>query len=256
MDLKEFFIQNSKVALAFSGGTDSSFLLYYAIKNGVDVLPIFIKSPFQPEFELQDAKKIASELDIELNIITIDLNGCNQILENTEKRCYYCKKNIFSHLIEEAKALGYTTIIDGTNASDDISDRPGFKALLEYGILSPLRICGITKDEVRALSKKASLFTHNKPSYSCLATRVKAYMPITNELLQKIERAENLLFSLEFNDFRFRVLDNDTGKIQVKKDELTKAQGEIIKIRELLCNDFKNITVDMEVFRWASLKKY
>lgn len=249
MNLNDFFSQHKKVALAFSGGTDSAFLLYSAAKNGADVTAYYVSSPFQPQFELRDAKRLAKELNAKLKIINVNLDGHSEILENSPLRCYYCKKNIFSSLIREAKKDGYFEILDGTNASDDIADRPGYKALLEFGVLSPLRECGLTKDEIRKMSKEAGLFTFNKPSYSCLATRIPTGKGITHTLLQKIERAETLLFSLGFSDFRFRIIDDNSAKIQVQKAEFTKAQDLLNKIRTELQNDFDDIIIDTEVFR-------
>ncbi len=248
MNLNDFFSKHKKVALAFSGGTDSAFLLYSAIKNGADVTAYYVSSPFQPQFELQDAKRLAKELNAKLKIINVNLDGHSEILENSPLRCYYCKKNIFSSLIREAKKDGYSVILDGTNASDDIADRPGFKALLEFGVLSPLRECGLTKDEIRKMSKEVGLFTFNKPSYSCLATRIPTGNQITNSLLNKIERAENLLFALGFSDFRFRIIDDNSAKIQVQKAEFTKAQDLLNKIRRELQNDFEGIIIDTAVF--------
>lgn len=249
MDLKEFFTQYKKTALAFSGGTDSAYLMYAAKTYAEDVRAYYLNSPFQPEFELNDALRLSNELGVELKVINADLNGKMNILKNSSLRCYYCKKNLFEILIKTAKADGYDIIIDGTNASDLEADRPGMRALKEAGVLSPLKMCELTKSDIRFLSKQAGLFTYNKPTYSCLATRIPTGMPITQEMLSKIERAESCLFSLGFSDFRFRIINEKSAKIQVKKEQFEKALDSIENIREELKNDFSSIYVDKEVFR-------
>lgn len=249
MKLEEFFQQHKKIALAFSGGTDSAYLMYAAKKYAQNVKAYYLNSPFQPKFELNDALKLSNELGVELEVITLEMAQNLNILENSSLRCYYCKQNMFSQLIKRANADGYNTIIDGTNASDIEADRPGMKALKELNVLSPLKLCNLTKADVRSLSKAAGLFTYDKPSYSCLATRIPTGMKITQELLSKIEKAENYMFSLNFSDFRFRLIDAENAKIQVKKNQFDYALDSLEEIKEYLKNDFSNIVVDTEVFR-------
>ena len=152
MTLQEFFAAHPKVALGFSGGVDSSYLLYAAKQAGADVRPYFAKTQFQPEFELEDAKRLAELVDIELTILPYDVLPAAGF--NPPDRCYYCKTALFGALVAQAKADGYDTIIDGTNASDDAGDRPGMKALQEMQVLSPLRLCGLTKQDIRESPKK------------------------------------------------------------------------------------------------------
>ena len=221
MTLKEFFTVHNKIALGFSGGVDSSFLLYSAIKYGADIKPYFIKTAFQPEFELEDAMKLASQLNIEPEIIRVDVLQNEKVTENPKNRCYFCKNTLFSILREEANAEG-RTLIDGTNYSDDAGDRPGMKALKEMNVLSPLRECKLTKAEIRKLSKDAGLFTWDKPAYACLATRIPTGTTITAENLEKAEKAEGAVAKLGFKDFRVRIIGN-TGKLQVKPEQMQKA---------------------------------
>lgn len=219
MDISEFFDQNRKVAIAFSGGADSAYLLYEAVKSNVDLTAYYVKSQFQPEFEYKDALRLSEELAVRLKVIEVDVLSCDSIVSNTALRCYECKKVIFSHILNEALADGYNIILDGTNASDDINDRPGMKALLEYKVLSPLRICGITKDQVRKRSKEAGIFTWNKPAYACLATRVKTNEPITNVYLNKIELLEGFLADIGFVNHRLRVSKNE-ALLEIRKKDL------------------------------------
>ena len=129
--LEKFFQDNRQAALAFSGGVDSTYLLYEAIRQGVKIQPYYVKSAFQPEFEYQDALRLAKELNIELKVIPVDVLANEAVTDNPANRCYFCKTCIFSAILKEAKEDGYTLILDGTNASDDAVDRPGMQALQE-----------------------------------------------------------------------------------------------------------------------------
>ncbi len=243
MDISAFFLKYKKVALAFSGGTDSAYLLYEAKRCGADVQPYFVQSQFQPQFEREDAKRLAEELKIPLKILEVDVLSHAEVAANPPNRCYYCKRQIFSVILAAAKADGCDIVIDGTNASDDLNDRPGAKALQEYGVLSPLRLCGITKDELRRRSLEAGLFTGKKPSYACLATRIKTGELITEEKLWRVEQAENLLFEMGYSDFRVRT-NQGTAKLQVPADQLKRAFSEETVIREKLREWFPQLTID------------
>ncbi|MCI8806048.1 MAG: ATP-dependent sacrificial sulfur transferase LarE [Clostridiales bacterium] len=218
MTLREFFEKNDKVAIGFSGGVDSSYLLYAAKKYDIDIKAYYVKTQFQPEFEFNDAMKLAKNIGADLEIIVLDILKYGDIKSNPSNRCYYCKNKIFTYIKERAIQDGYTMIIDGTNASDDINTRPGFKALHELEIKSPLRECGITKEDVRELSKKAGLFTWDKAAYSCLATRIYTGNNITEEKLRKIEKSEKILFDMGFSDFRVRMY-YDIAKLQFRESE-------------------------------------
>ena len=159
MILQEFFRQHPKSALGFSGGVDSSYLLYAGISAGAEVRPYFIKTAFQPAFELEDAKRLCAQLGAELSIIELDALANPDVAKNPANRCYYCKTGLFGALQKRALEDGYTVLLDGTNASDEAGDRPGMQALSELHVLSPLRLCGLTKPQIRELSREAGLFT-------------------------------------------------------------------------------------------------
>lgn len=213
MTLESFFKENPHIALAFSGGTDSSFLLYEGLRCHADIQAYYIKTQFQPQFELDDAVRLSDELNAHLKIIELDVLAEASVSSNPIDRCYHCKTALFTALLKRAKADGYDVVVDGTNASDNVSERPGMKALHELGVRSPLRECGLTKDDIRRLSKNAGLFTWDKPAYACLATRVPAGTEITPPLLRRVEGAENALFALGFSDFRVRVF-NGAARLQ------------------------------------------
>ena len=204
MDLKEFFRQHPKAAIAFSGGVDSSYLLYAALQCGADVHAYYVKAAFQPQFELDYAERLAREIHAPMTVLRADVLQDETVTANPANRCYYCKKVVFSSIAQAALADGYTVLLDGTNASDDAGDRPGMRALQELQVLSPLRLCGLTKPEIRQLSKEAGLFTWDKPAYACLATRIPTGEKITAEKLSATESAEGALFDMGFTDFRVR----------------------------------------------------
>lgn len=231
MELSRFFKENPSLALGFSGGVDSSYLFYEGVKNKAEIKAYYVKTPFQPEFELEDAKRIAKLINREITIIETNILLDPTVASNPEDRCYYCKKQIFSILTKRAIKDGCKLIIDGSNASDSWDDRPGMKAIKELSVRSPLRECGLTKADVRKLSKEAGLFTWNKPAYACLATRVPAGQEITEALLKKIEMSESILSDQGFTDFRVRVI-GSTAKIQVPENqikEIITGRGEVIK---------------------------
>ncbi|MGI6337214.1 MAG: ATP-dependent sacrificial sulfur transferase LarE [Eubacteriales bacterium] len=245
MELSAFFQEHPRVALAFSGGVDSAYLLYSAVKSAASVRAYYVKSAFQPQFELDDAKRLAAYLNADLTVLSADVLRCPQIAENPADRCYYCKKLLFGLIAEQAMKDGYETLLDGTNASDNAEDRPGMRALRELSVLSPLRECGLTKDEIRLRSKEAGLFTWNKPAYACLATRIPAGEPITSEKLERTECTENTLFSLGFTDFRVRS-SGDTAKLQIQTSQLAMVLEKRREIVDELKKYYKSVLLDLE----------
>ena len=243
--LERFFIDNPSVAVAFSGGVDSSYLLYAALHYGAKVKAYYVKTEFQPDFEYRDALQMAENIGADIKVIDTTVLGNQSVISNPENRCYFCKRAIFEKLTKQAWADGFQLIIDGTNASDDASDRPGMKALEELSIRSPLRECGISKDEIRNLSKQVGLFTWDKPAYACLATRIPTGMTITAEILRSVEKSEEVLFSLGFTDFRVRVMDK-AAKIQLPEDQMYKAIEKKTEIINNIKQYFPNVLLDLE----------
>lgn len=244
MTLQAFFTQYPRAAVAFSGGVDSAFVLWAAKKYGCDVRAYYVHSAFQPAFELEDAKKLAEQLDIPMTVIEVDILSVPKAVENGTDRCYHCKHALFTTLWERVRADGYTVLLDGTNASDDASDRPGMRALKELSVLSPLRLCGVTKAQVREQSRQADLFTWDKPAYACLATRVPTGTPITQDKLTKIERAEQALAELGFTDFRVRLVGN-TARLEMTAAQLAQAAARYEQIITALGADFDAVVLDL-----------
>ncbi len=245
--LRDFFFKNPKLALAFSGGSDSAYLLYAAKECGAQIGVYYVRSQFQAAFEYADALRLADELGIKMRVIDLDVLTDEEIASNPENRCYYCKKHIFSAITAAANDDGYQTVIDGTNASDDASDRPGMRALEEMGIRSPLRECGITKPDLRAYSKEAGIFTWNKPAYACLATRIPSGMRISAEWLEKVERAEKALADMGFSDFRVRLTNDYSAKLQLHKDQFLIFSEKRENVLCALKDDFKSVLLDLHL---------
>ena len=245
MTLEQFFQENPRCALGFSGGVDSAYLLYAGVKAGADIRPYFIKTAFQPAFELADAKKLAEGLGAEVTVLELDALADPRVAANPADRCYFCKQNLFRTLKERAIADGYPVLLDGTNASDEAGDRPGMRALTELSVRSPLRECGLTKAEIRARSREAGLFTWDKPAYACLATRVPAGEAITAETLARVEGAEDALFSLGYTDFRVRVF-HSAARLQLPRGQMERAVREAETIQAALKPYFTPILLDLE----------
>lgn len=245
MTLEQFFQENPRCALGFSGGVDSAYLLYAGVKAGADIKPYFIKTAFQPAFELADAQKLAEGLGVEVTVLELDALADPRVAANPADRCYYCKQNLFRTLKDRAIADGYPVLLDGTNASDEAGDRPGMRALAELSVRSPLRECGLTKAEIRARSKEAGLFTWDKPAYACLATRVPAGEAITADLLARVEGAEDALFRLGYTDFRVRVF-HSAARLQLPRGQMERAVREAEELRQALKPYFTPILLDLE----------
>lgn len=246
MDLKQFFESVPEAAIAFSGGVDSAYLLYGAMQFGKRVKAYYVKTAFQPQFELEDAFRLAKELGADLQVLEVDILCETAVTANPADRCYHCKKALFSRILQAAKADGFSVLLDGTNASDDASDRPGMRAISELSVRSPLRKCGLTKGKIRQLSKEACLFTHDKPAYACLATRIPTGELITSEKLQRTERAEAYLSHWGFRDFRVRSMGN-TAKIQVREGDLSLLMEHREDILEELKKYYTGVVLDLEV---------
>lgn len=243
MTLDSFFQAHPRCALGFSGGVDSSYLLWAALEAGAEIRPYFVKTPFQPEFEREDALRLGRELGTAITVLELTLPQA--VLDNPKDRCYVCKRALFGALRRQAAEDGFPVLLDGTNASDNPRERPGMRALEELQVYSPLRLCGLTKEEIRERSRQAGLFTWNKPAYACLATRFPTGTGITEAGLMRVEAAEKLLFSLGFSDFRVRVF-HGAARIQVKEAQLGRLMEQRETIVAALRRDFVAVLLDLE----------
>jgi uncharacterized protein len=240
--------------IAFSGGVDSVFLAKIANDlMGEKILAITVASQFFPQREKLQAIRMAKKIKIKHLIRNLRLPAI--VMKNTEERCYRCKKTMFSYLSRIARRRGYRCIIEGSN-QDDLRDlRPGKRALEELNIRSPLQEAGFTKAEIRSLSRKMGLVTWNKPTFSCLATRIAYRERITRQKLKIIEKTELFLNKLGLRNVRFR-LHGDIGRIEVVQDKillLYKNRSKIAKKLKLL--GVRYVCLDLEGYRSGSMNE-
>ncbi|MFO7966219.1 MAG: ATP-dependent sacrificial sulfur transferase LarE [Archaeoglobaceae archaeon] len=228
-----------KVAVAYSGGVDSTLLTYLCRRAGVDYVAITVDSQVMARNDIREAVDTAQKLGFNHKIIDIDLLKASEFIENTPERCYHCKKMILSAIKE---FTGDRIVIEGTNADDLQEDRPGLRAVEEMGVVSPLK--NLTKEEIVEAAKDYSLPNWNKPSNSCLATRIIG--KITEEELLRVEQAEEIIRKYGFSLVRVRV-DSDKAVIQVAQNrlkDLFKIEGEVCgRIKRL---GFQQVLVDPE----------
>ena len=177
-----------------------------------------------------------------MTVLEVDILSNAAVTANPPDRCYHCKRTIFSSILAKAKDDGYSLVIDGSNASDDAGDRPGMRALRELEVRSPLRECGLTKADVRRLSREAGLPTWDKPAYACLATRVPAGTPLRAETLAAVEKAEGALAAMGFRDFRVRVWEG--ALVQVTEAQLPLARERWAELQAVLIPLFGKAALD------------
>lgn len=243
--LKEFFEKNPEVAVAFSGGVDSAYLLYQAAKYAEKTVAYCVDPGYMLEEDRLAVTGLADSLGVKLRIVLFEMYRDESIAANTEQRCYFCKNRMMETIISRAAADGLTVVADGSNADDDPALRPGMKALEELGIQSPLRQAGLSKADIRRLSREAGLPTWDMPSYSCAATRVPTGVKLTKELLLKIARGEQALKELGFSDMRLRWRDG-AAKLELRSEQMAAAVEKREEILEALGSEFTEISLDLK----------
>ncbi|AFM41857.1 TIGR00268 family protein [Desulfosporosinus acidiphilus SJ4] len=252
--LIELIKSYKKVLVAFSGGVDSTYLLAIAHEAlGQNCQAVFACGPMVSAQEQTSALNLAQMYNFPVKVIDINVMELQAFRDNPPDRCYFCKKELFATFLSVGKRMGYTTLIEGTNASDNHDYRPGRKALKELKIISPLLEVGLKKEEIRALSRCRNLLTWDKPSMACLASRVPYGDMITLELLTRIAQAEALLNSLGFNECRLRV-HQDIARIEIPIQAFTsliQKHTEIVTAIKKL--GFRFVTLDLEGLRSGSL---
>jgi len=205
--LKQIIESYDHLGIAFSGGVDSTFLLAFASKISSDNFKVTAltvnSSNFAPD-EIDFAKGFCKENGIEHIIIDIDFSQIEGFKDNSRERCYYCKRSIFSYVKKQAENQGITAIADGTNLDDDLDFRPGKKALIELGVISPLKEALLTKDEIRQALKDMGISIWNKPAFACLASRIPYGEEITESKLHSIYKVEKFIRDLGFSQVRVR----------------------------------------------------
>jgi pyridinium-3,5-biscarboxylic acid mononucleotide sulfurtransferase len=257
--LQELLKGYGKVAVAYSGGVDSSFLLKVALDTlgKENVMGITILSSVTPREELAETEKFLSTMDTNHIFVKKDVFAIPGFKENPKDRCYICKQKVFEEILARAKENGISIVLDGTNADDEGDYRPGLKALQELKVLSPLKLCGLTKNEIRELSKELKLNTWNKPSLACLASRVPYYEEITEEKLSMVDQAEAYLRSLGFVQLRVRC-HGKLARIELLPEDIKRVFIEDLnrtindKFKEI---GFQYIAMDLIGYRTGSLNE-
>ncbi len=243
------------VIVAFSGGVDSTFLLKAVKDSGLRCLAVIGYSDTMPESELRFAVEMAKLLNVDYRIIITDEMSNPDFVRNSIDRCYYCKDELFSKISGIAKSEDYNFIVDGSNI-DDISDwRPGRLAAQRHGVRSPLIEAGLSKQDIRELSRSLGLPTWSKPSSPCLSSRFPYGMQITRDELKRVEKAEAFLREQGFIEFRVRNY-KEMAKIELKVEDIDRLLDK--GLRDLIVEGlrrigYKYIALDLEGFRSGKL---
>ena len=254
--LKNILRELESVLVAFSGGVDSSFLLHLAHEIlGDRAKAITFVSPFLSRQELDRAARFCEERGIKHILLEINPLAIDEIRVNQPDRCYHCKKRVFSQGLAEAQKMSIPHLVEGTQLSDASDHRPGHRALVELDIRSPLSEAGLSKDQVRMLSKKLGLSSWNLPPMACLASRIPYGTPLDLESLARVESAEQFLFDEGFDLVRVRD-HHGTARIELSAEEIARLSDK--GLRDRLVARFRSlgylaVTLDLEGYRTGRL---
>lgn len=246
----------SRVAIAFSGGIDSTLLLEAAFRNkSIVTLAVLVKTTLNPQSEIESAIEFLKYRNIDYSIIEKDILSEMNISTNPPDRCYHCKKYIFTGIIKAAKEKDFTVLLDGTHTEDFDDYRPGLKALNELGIISPLKDSGFNKSNIRELARYYSLDNWNIEASPCLATRIPFGTEIREQDLRRIEKGESFLKEIGFTHVRLR-LHETVARLEIPVEQIIRFNDKALRIRiteYIKSLGFDFITLDLEGYRTGSM---
>ena len=256
--LQSLLHEMGSVAVAFSSGVDSTFLLHVAHEElGDRVVAVTARSRLIPRRELDEAATFCRTEGVRHAVIDFDACAISAVADNPPDRCYHCKKEVFGKVLAFAHENGLAAVLEGSNMDDDGDYRPGRRAIRELGIRSPLHEAGLTKDEIRALSREMGLPTWSKPSFACLASRFPYGERITAASLERVERAEQWLLDAGLGLAQLRVRSHgDLARIEVPPCDIPRLAARAAEIAAALKDlDFAYVTLDLQGYRTGSLNE-
>ncbi len=254
--LRKFLGRYKKIAIAFSGGVDSSLLLYAAAKlDGLEVVAVTAVSELVPEWEIRAAKNLAAQLNVTHILVEPDPLAENLVRSNPPERCYYCKKIIIAAINQALLNENVDAIIEGSNLDDGSDYRPGSKAVKEAGLVSPFIECGFSKDDIRRVSEELGVTGWERPSCACLASRIPYGTELDAHLLKKIEKAEEALAAVGYAGARLRA-HGDIGRLEVAPQMIEQAAQDHYSLSAIIkAAGFKYAALDLQGYRTGSLNE-